>query len=57
MNGDSGLRPAVFLDRDGVILRECGHITRCEQAELYPFAAEAVASLNQSRRLCIPVTN
>ncbi|MEW6181646.1 MAG: HAD-IIIA family hydrolase [Bacillota bacterium] len=54
---DRRLRPAVFLDRDGVIAREIGHITRYEQIELYPLAAEAVAALNNNGWLCVLVTN
>ena len=50
----------VFLDRDGVLNRkaaEGGYITRWEEFELLPRAAEAIAALNQSRRKVIVVTN
>ncbi|MEW6172082.1 MAG: HAD-IIIA family hydrolase [Bacillota bacterium] len=56
--GDSMLpRPAVFLDRDGVVNKEKGPITCIEQLELYPGAAEAIASFNRAGWLCIVVTN
>lgn len=44
-------RPAVFLDRDGTITVERGHIVRPEELELVPGAAVAIAGLN---RLGIP---
>ncbi len=45
------------MDRDGVITKEKGHITRCEQVELYPSAPKAVAALNKNGWLCVVVTN
>ncbi|MCL6557487.1 MAG: HAD-IIIA family hydrolase [Firmicutes bacterium] len=57
MDNNLGLQPAVFLDRDGVITREIGYITQCAQVELYPFAAKAIASLNNNGWLCILLTN
>lgn len=53
----AAMRPAAFLDRDGVIVREVGYITRTDQLELYPGAAEAVAELNRRGYLTIVVTN
>ncbi|WP_334109649.1 HAD-IIIA family hydrolase [Thermodesulfitimonas autotrophica] len=50
-------KPAVFLDRDGVIVKEVGPITSCGQVELYPGAAEAIAALNQEGWLTIVITN
>ena len=50
-------RPAVFLDRDGVINKEVSHISGPAQMELIPGAAEAIARLNQAGLLVIVVTN
>jgi mannose-1-phosphate guanylyltransferase / phosphomannomutase len=50
-------RPAVFLDRDGVINKEFAHISNPAQIELIPGAAEAIARLNQAGFLVIVVTN
>ncbi len=50
-------RPAVFLDRDGVINKEVSHISDPVQMELIPGAAEAIGRLNQSGFLVIVVTN
>ena len=47
----------IFLDRDGTINRHVGFITRPEQVELLPGAAEAIKMINQSPYLCIVVTN
>ncbi len=48
---------AVFLDRDGTINREVGHLTRAEDFELLPGVAEAVRRLNHSDYRTIVVTN
>jgi D-glycero-D-manno-heptose 1,7-bisphosphate phosphatase len=50
-------RPAVFLDRDGTLNVECGHITRPEQMRLLPGAAAALQSLRAAGFACIVVTN
>ncbi|MBF0244213.1 MAG: HAD-IIIA family hydrolase [Planctomycetes bacterium] len=48
---------AVFLDRDGVVVRYKEHLTSVEQLELLPGAAGAIKSINRSGRLAILVTN
>jgi len=48
---------AVFLDRDGVVNRERGYISRPEQLEIYPFARSAIASLKAAGWMVIIVTN
>lgn len=50
-------RPAVFLDRDGVINREVNLLNRPEQMELIEGAAEAIRLINQKGYLAIVVTN
>lgn len=40
-------RIAVFLDRDGVINEDYGHITKPEQIVLYPRVIEAISMLNK----------
>jgi D-glycero-D-manno-heptose 1,7-bisphosphate phosphatase len=49
--------PAVFLDRDGVINHEVGHLTKPEQLELLPGAAAAIKQLNDNGLPVIVVTN
>jgi histidinol-phosphate phosphatase family protein len=51
------LRPAVFLDRDGVINKEVSHLSNPAQMELIPGAAESIRRLNEVGYLVIVVTN
>lgn len=52
------MKKAVFLDRDGTInMDEHGYINKPEDLELYPFAAKAIARLNQLGYLVFVVTN
>lgn len=51
------LRRAVFLDRDGTIIREVGHLQSSDQLALLPGAAEAIRRLNRSGMLSVVVTN
>ncbi len=51
-------RPAVFLDRDGVINRERGeHTWRMADFEVLPGVFEAVRQINASGRLAIVISN
>jgi histidinol-phosphate phosphatase family protein len=50
-------RVAVFLDRDGTINAEAGHLANPDQLELLPGAAEAIRLLNRAGFLAIVVTN
>lgn len=50
-------RPAIFLDRDGVINKDVNLLNREEQMELIPGAAEALRLINKSDYLAIVVTN
>jgi D-glycero-D-manno-heptose 1,7-bisphosphate phosphatase len=48
----AAVRPAVFLDRDGVIVEETGYLHRVEDTRFIAGSLEAIAALN---RLGIPV--
>lgn len=50
-------RPAVFLDRDGTLNVDHGHISRPEDVELMPGAADAVRRINAAGYLAVVVTN
>lgn len=50
-------RPAIFLDRDGVLLRDVDNLSRTEDVQLLPGAGEAVAATNASDYLAVVVTN
>lgn len=48
---------AVFLDRDGVINQERGHISKVEDMVLLPGVAKAIKKINKSGMLAVVVTN
>ncbi len=50
-------RPAVFLDRDGVLNIEAGYIHQIEDLHLIPGAAQAVRQLNERQLFCTLVSN
>jgi mannose-1-phosphate guanylyltransferase / phosphomannomutase len=50
-------RPAVFLDRDGVINKEVSHLSNPADMELISGAAESIRRLNEVGYLVIVVTN
>ncbi|MGD0615508.1 MAG: HAD-IIIA family hydrolase [Verrucomicrobiota bacterium] len=50
-------QPAVFLDRDGTIVKEVGSLTSPEQLELLPGAAGAIRELNHRGIRAVVVTN
>lgn len=51
------LRDAIFLDRDGTLNREVGHLNDLEDLELLPGVAQAISRINQAGRLAIGITN
>jgi histidinol-phosphate phosphatase family protein len=52
-----GSRPAVFLDRDGVVTPERGYVTRPEDVSLIDGAADAIVALNEAGVLAVIVSN
>lgn len=48
---------AVFLDRDGVIVREVDRLHRLDQLRILPGAANAIRELNRLGYLAIVITN
>ncbi len=51
------LPSAVFLDRDGTLIRDVHYVSRPDQVKLIPGAAEAVARINALLIPVIVVTN
>ena len=49
--------PAVFLDRDGVLIEDPGYPHLESQLRMMPGAGEAVGRLNRLGYLCVIVTN
>lgn len=48
---------AIFLDRDGTIIRQVDELVRSEQLRLLPKVANAIKRFNQLGYLCVIVTN
>ena len=53
----NALPSAVFLDRDGTIIKDVRYISRPEQVELLDGAAEAIARINAALVPVVVVTN
>ncbi|WP_342666751.1 HAD family hydrolase [Phenylobacterium immobile] len=51
------LRPAIFLDRDGVLNEDPGYVHRWEDFRWIPGAREAICAFNAAGWLVIVVTN
>ena len=51
------MRPAVFLDRDGTINEDVGHLDRDDRLTLFPYSIDAVRLLNQAGYAVVVVTN
>lgn len=51
------LRPAVFLDRDGVLIEDAHFVGERDRVRLIPGSAEAVAQLNRAGWPVVVVTN
>ena len=50
-------RPAIFIDRDGTIVRDVDLLHRVEDLELLPFSAAAIKKINDSDYLSFLITN
>lgn len=53
----TGTRPALFVDRDGVIIRDVHLLTRIDQVELLPGVSEAVAKAQAAGFAVVGVSN
>jgi D-glycero-D-manno-heptose 1,7-bisphosphate phosphatase len=51
------MTPAVFLDRDGVLIEDAEYLSEVAQVRLIPGAAAAVRRLNDAGRPVVVVTN
>lgn len=50
-------RPAVFLDRDGVLTEERSYITSIDNLRIFPYAAECIKQIHQKGYLAVVITN
>ena len=53
----TGLKRAVFIDRDGTIIEEVDRLTRIEEIKLIQGTAEAIKKLNNAGFLTVVITN
>lgn len=51
------LKPALFLDRDGVIIHDAGYLKQADQVRLIPTAAELIRRANEAGVAVVVVTN
>lgn len=49
-------RPAIFLDRDGTIIKDVGYIKDPSQVDFFPFTVQALKALQEHYTLII-ITN
>jgi len=54
---ESNKRKAIFLDRDGVINKEVGQLSRIGDLKIYNFALKAIKKINESGYLAVLITN
>lgn len=50
-------KPAVFLDRDGVLTEEKGYVTARENLRIFSYAAECVRIIHEKGYYAIVITN
>lgn len=50
-------KPAVFLDRDGVLTEEKGYIAYIEDFSIFPYAAECIRKIHEKGYYAIVITN
>src|SRR5262245_46323485 len=53
----TALRPAVFLDRDGVVIEDAHYLGSAASVSPVPGAGEAIAALNRAGWPVVVVTN
>jgi D-glycero-D-manno-heptose 1,7-bisphosphate phosphatase len=51
------LRPAIFLDRDGVIIEDVHYLAAPGQIRLIPGSADSIAALNRAGWVVVVITN
>jgi D-glycero-D-manno-heptose 1,7-bisphosphate phosphatase len=51
------MTPAVFLDRDGTIVEECGYLNRLEKLTLFPWTVDALRLIKRAGFATVVITN
>lgn len=55
--GSDLTRAAVFLDRDGTLMEECGYLDRLESMKVFPWTPDAIRLLNRAGLATVVITN
>ncbi len=50
-------KPAVFLDRDGVLTEECGYVVSTKKLRVFSYAEECVRQIHEKGYYAIVITN
>lgn len=48
---------AIFIDRDGTLIKDVDMLHKIKDLELFPFSANAIKKINSSDNLCFLITN
>jgi len=51
------VRPAVFLDRDGTMIRDVGYLSRRDELDWFPFTPDAIRLLGRAGFAVVVITN
>lgn len=51
------MKPAFFLDRDGVLCREEGYITSTEKLHIFDYARDCISKIHKAGYLAVCITN
>jgi D-glycero-D-manno-heptose 1,7-bisphosphate phosphatase len=51
------VRPAVFLDRDGVVIEEVSYLSSMKHVALFPWTADSIRALNRAGLPVVVITN
>ncbi len=51
------MRPAIFLDRDGTLIRDCHYLAQPDDLELFPWTAAALRLLAEAGYALVMVSN
>ena len=50
-------RPAIFMDRDGTLIKDIDLLHKAEDVEIFPFSASAIKKINNSNYMAFLITN
>jgi len=50
-------KPAIFLDRDGTVNQDTGHLHKIKDLRVYPWSAKAISLINQNEFYAIVISN